>query len=241
MRWIIGGTSGIGAATADIFAQYDNGSIPLVSDARDCDVRDSSAVRGRLAKAVHACRVAGEPLKTIIYSAGVNELAFLGTMGEDGLEDAADVIDVNLMGFIRVLDAVMDPAIFPEAWRKGLAVIAITSDAAERPMRTSTAYCASKAGLNMAIKTSARELASHGIRVLGLAPGMTEGTGMTDYIDTTVPKLRGWTEEQAMDYEVSQEVTPGRVMPGELAVTILMMVNGPRHWTGDIVTVNGGR
>lgn len=241
MRWIIGGTSGIGAATADVFTQYDNGNCPLVSDADDCDVRDTTQVRHRLSRAVEASKDCDEQLKTIVYSAGVNELAFLGTMGDDGLHDAADVIDVNLMGFIRLLDAVMDETVFPADWRKGLVIIAVSSDAAERPMRTSTAYCASKAGLNMAIRTAARELASHGIRVLGLAPGMTEGTGMTDYIDATVPALRGWSEEQATAYEVSQEVTPGRVTPTELAVTVMMMVTGPKHWTGDIVTVNGGR
>lgn len=241
MRWIIGGTSGIGAAIANMFSRYDKEDIPLISDAGDCDVRDSAQVRHRLSRAVAAADQVDQRLKTIIYSAGVNELTFLGTMGDDGLIDAADVIDVNLMGFIRLLDAVMSDEVFPASWREGLTIIAISSDAAERPMRTSTAYCASKAGLNMAIRTSARELASHGIRVLGLAPGMTEGTRMTDYIDTTVPTLRGWTEEEAMEYEASQEVTPGRVTPEELAVTVLMMANGPKHWTGDIVTVNGGR
>lgn len=241
MRWIIGGSSGIGSATADIFSRNDNGIIPLVSDARDCDVRDSEAVRNRLMRAVQASEDSGGPLKTIVYSAGVNELAFLGTMGSDGLVDAADVIDVNLMGFIRLLDAVMAPDVFPSHWRNGLTIIAVSSDASERPMRTSAAYCASKAGLNMAIKSAARELASHGIRVMGIAPGMTEGTGMTDYIDTTVPALRGWSIQQTIDYERQQEVTPGRVTPGELAGVILAIANGPRHWTGDIVTVNGGR
>lgn len=240
MRWVIGGTSGIGAMCAEIFYKYDH-EAPIVDDASMCDVREASVIRSALHDVVAASFREGDPIKTIIYSAGANELAFLGTMGDDGLTDAADVIDVNLMGFIRLMDTIMDPEVFPVEWRKGLTVIAVSSDAAERPMRTSMAYCASKAGLNMAVKVAARELASHGIRVLGLAPGMTEGTGMTDYIDSTVPILRGWTTEETLRYEAQQEVTPGRVLPEELAVVLLMMANGPRHWTGDIVTVNGGR
>ena len=145
------------------------------------------------------------------------------------------------MGFIRLMDLIMDPEVFPEEWRDGVTVLAITSDAGERPMRTSMAYCASKAGLNMAIKVAARECAAHGIRVLGIAPGMTEGTDMTKYIDRTVPELRGWTEAKTVEYEIQQEVTPGRINREELAVVAIMAANGPRHWTGDIITVNGGR
>lgn len=240
MRWVIGGTSGIGAAIADIFNQYDKAK-PMVSDVKDCDVRGYDNIVRALSNVVHESDIEESPLKTIVYSAGVNDLMHLGSMRQSGALDAGDVIDVNMIGFIRLMDAVMDPEVFPEEWRDGLTVIAISSDAAERPMRTSMAYCASKAGLNMAVKVAARECAAHGIRVLGLAPGMTEGTKMTDYIDSTVPILRGWTTEETLRYEAQQEVTPGRVTPEELAVTALMMANGPRHWTGDIVTVNGGR
>ena len=240
MRWIIGGTSGIGAAIADIFDSYDQ-KAPLVSDAKDCDVRGYDNIVRALSNAVYEAKMEESPLKTIVYSAGVNDLMHLGSMRQSGTLDAGDVIDVNMIGFIRLMDAVMDPEVFPEEWRKNLTVIAISSDAAVRPMRTSMAYCASKAGLNMAVKVAARECGTHGTRVLGLAPGMTEGTRMTDYIDSTVPILRGWTTEETLRYEALQEVVPGRVQLKELAVTALMMANGPRHWTGDIVTVNGGR
>lgn len=240
MRWVIGGTSGIGAAIVDIFDDYDR-KTPMVSDVKDCDVRGYYNIVRALSNAVYESKMGESPLKTIVYSAGVNDLMHLGSMRQSGTLDAGDVIDVNLIGFIRLMDAVMDPEVFPVEWRKGLTVIAISSDAAERPMRTSMAYCASKAGLNMAIKVAARECGAHGTRVLGLAPGMTEGTRMTDYIDSTVPILRGWTTEETLRYEASQEVVPGRIAPAELAVVTIMIANGPRHWTGDIVTVNGGR
>lgn len=240
MRWVIGGTSGIGAAIAEIFGNYDKKS-PIVDDAYLCDVRRYDQMSSALHDAVVASAEEEDEIKTIVYSAGINDLAFLGTMGKDGMKHAEDVVDVNMMGFIRLMDLIMDKEVFPEEWRRGLTVLAITSDAGERPMRTSMAYCASKAGLNMAVKVAARECAAHGIRVLGIAPGMTEGTKMTQYIDSTVPGLRAWTEEQAIGYEQMQEVTPGRLIPEELAVVAIMAANGPIHWTGDIITVNGGR
>lgn len=241
MRWIIGGTSGIGKAVASLMAARHDADRVITSDASDCDVRGYDNITKRLRQVVGSAQDENDQVRTIVFSAGVNELAFLGTMSRNGTMDAGDVIDVNLIGFIRLMDAVMDPEVFPEAWRDGLTVIAVSSDAASRPMRTSMAYCASKAGLDMAIRVAARELAGHGIRVLGIAPGMTMGTKMTQYIDRTVPALRGWTQQQAVDYEIQQEVTPGRIHPVEIATTILMMEAGPRHWTGDIVTVNGGR
>lgn len=241
MRWIIGGTSGIGRAVANLMATRPDADQVITSDASDCDVRGYDNITKRLSQVVESAQDENDQVRTIVFSAGVNELAFLGTMGQSGALDAGDVIDVNLIGFIRLMDAVMDPEVFPEAWRDGLTVIAVSSDAASRPMRTSMAYCASKAGLDMSIRVAARELAEYGVRVLGIAPGMTVGTRMTDYIDSTVPELRGWTTEQALEYEKQQEVMPGRILPVEIAATVLMMEAGPRHWTGDIVTVNGGR
>lgn len=238
MIWIIGGTSGIGKAIA-LALSHKHGT--AVDGIESMDVRDTGQVRDRLRTIVREGILHNDPLTGIVYSAGANELSWLGEMGEDGIQDAMDILDVNVAGFWRVLDQLVSENLVPPGWWDGFSVLAITSDAARRPLRTSTAYCASKAALEMTVRTAARELSAVGIRVNGLAPGMTEGTKMTAYIDKRVPEVRGWTPAQAIEYEIQQEVMPGRVTPEELAEVAVAIMNGPCHWTGDIVTVNGGR
>lgn len=221
--WIIGGTSGIGKEIA--YRLQNCGHQIYVSDEAECDVTNSFAVHKY---------IEGLPrLANVVFSAGRNHLFHLGT----GVQSAyAEVIDVNLTGFINVIDALVE--LYPS---DPLTVLAIGSDAAVRPMRTSIAYCASKAGLHMAVKCAARELAGRGWQVNAIAPGMTHGTGMQRYIDATVPELRGWTEEEALAYEKTQEVVPGRVYKNEIATVAADMLTWPIHVNGEIVFVNGGR
>lgn len=224
--WVIGGTSGIGAATADMLADVFGHNV-IRSDEKDCDVTSEFAVQKFVQDLPR--------LDSVVYSAGTNYLFHLGT----GIPQAYQkVIDVNLTGFINVMDALAFTYSNPE---HHIRVVAVTSDAAIRPMRTSIAYCASKAGLDMAIRCAARELAHRGWRINGVAPGMVSGTRMSDYIDTAVPGLRGWTREFAEDYERLQEVVPGRIHPEEVAVVITEMLGWPDHFNGEIIRLNGGR
>jgi 2,3-dihydro-2,3-dihydroxybenzoate dehydrogenase len=71
-------------------------------------------------------------------------------------------------------------------------VVVVGSDAAWREMRTSVAYCASKAALHQAVRVIARERASEEFAINVVAPGMTEPTGMQEYVDESVPMIRKW-------------------------------------------------
>jgi NAD(P)-dependent dehydrogenase (short-subunit alcohol dehydrogenase family) len=145
---------------------------------------------------------------------------------------AGCIYDVNVLGFMRVLRAAVHTGC--------RSIVAISSDAATRPMRTSMAYCASKAALDMCVKCAARELAPE-IRVNAVSPGMTLGTAMTEYIDKTVPAMRGWTPEEAWEYEHSQIPAGRRARPEEIAQVVYDVLVGPEYMTGSIVTINGGR
>lgn len=231
--WVIGGTSGIGMATAKLLKSQ---MVTYVDGADTFDVRRSVRdFRWTILNELH--------LPThFVYCAGINHLEWLGA--EDGSVSPyphADVVDVNLNGFIRFIDAL---AYYREEYEEMAikpSIVAVSSDAAERPLRTSIGYCASKAGLNMAVKVAARELGPHGWRVNAVAPGMTEPTGMQEYVDRTIPAVRGWTTDHAMYYERSQEVTPGRITVDAVASTIVQTLMGPAHLNGSVITINGGR
>jgi NAD(P)-dependent dehydrogenase (short-subunit alcohol dehydrogenase family) len=216
--WVIGGTSGIGAAVAKHFAEDGQGNDVFITG-KEIDVRDEWPLSGYLDN--------NGPFDIVIYSAGVNRLNWI----HPDL-DMLDIYDVNVAGFVRVLGLLIGTTC--------RSVVAISSDAATRPMRTSIAYCASKAALDMAVRCAARELAP-GIRVNAVSPGMTANTEMTTYIDATVPKIRGWTKEHAAEYEKSQSPIGRRGTPQEIARVVYDVATGPDFMTGSIVPVNGGR
>lgn len=170
------------------------------------------------------------PFSHVAYCAGTESLRWIHEMTETEMQRT---LNVNLVGFVTVLQAIT-------VWQESCNVVAVTSDAAKNPMRGSIAYCSSKAGLEMAVRCAARELAPDW-RVNGVAPGTIEDTGMTRRNDAVIPALRGWSLEEAVEYETSRIPMARRASRAEIVDGILMVLNGPRYMTGEIVTINGGR
>lgn len=226
--WVIGGTSGIGEAAAEWL--LDEGANVHVTG-EDRDVRSIPTLHDELTR----IESSSAGLAGVVYSAGTNHLEWLGQTAHPHHRDP---IDVNLVGFINVLEVLARGELRHE---RPLSVVAVSSDAARRPMRTSIGYCASKAGLDMAVKVAARELGPFGWRVNAVSPGMTGETGMQAYVDKTVPLVRNWTEERTRKYEAEQEVISGRVHKNEVAEIIGHTLFGPEHLNGAIIEINGGR
>lgn len=226
---IIGASSGIGKAIATYVKET---GVPMCSEWSTpgtdiLDVRSSTEVFAMVRK--------DGPFDCIVYSAGINELAWASTLGAQFDTTMMNVWDINCMGFVRIMGA--HEQLYPKS--KGSAV-AISSDAARRPMRGSIAYCSSKAALDMAVKTLAREMAPRW-RINAVSPGITQGTEMTKYLDDTIPRFRGWTPEGAYQYEQSQIPMKRRAVPEEIASFVAQVLEGPEYMTGAILEVNGGR
>lgn len=221
---VIGGTSGIGEETANMIKGLHDWDV-FTPEKDELDVRSIGSVVAYLAN--HGS------FDYVVYAAGVNYLEWLG---KGYMPAHEDLIDVNLTGFIRFMDLIV-------AYQEDrtASVVVVGSDSAERPLRTSISYCASKAGLHQAARVAARELGPKGWRVNVVAPGMTDETGMQEYVDARVQEVRGWDEEFMRQYETSQEVVPGRISKAEVAEAIYFTLIGPAHLNGSIITINGGR
>lgn len=168
----------------------------------------------------------------VVYSVGVNELEWSWALTRESFDR---IMSTNVWGFINVLKALQTTG-------NSYSVLAITSDAARRPMRTSMAYCASKAALDQVIRVASRELAMEGWRINGLAPGKVEGTAMTRYVDERVLQIRGWTKERAEEYELQSSPIRRKLWTTEIAAAACdILLSDSIAWTGDIITVNGGR
>ena len=179
---ITGGASGLGAATAQHFR--DNGASVTLFD-RDAekgqalaaeigatfvqvDVTDADSVRDGLA----AARAAMGGINVAINCAGIATAErTLGRKGPHDLETYRRTIDVNLVGSFNVSRLAAAEMATNEGTEKGV-IVMTASIAAFDGQKGQAAYAASKAGIAGMCLPMARDLASTGIRVNAIAPGI---------------------------------------------------------------------
>jgi NAD(P)-dependent dehydrogenase (short-subunit alcohol dehydrogenase family) len=79
-------------------------------------------------------------------------------------------------------------------------IIFIGSYAHRHPFTNGTAYCAAKAGIEMATKTLAWELTAQDFAVMCVHPYHVTDTPMWKEVQDGVMKARSWTREEADEY-----------------------------------------
>jgi len=156
------------------------------------DVTDHAAT----AKALASLLDAG-PLQILVNNAGVHADAVMPGMAH---EQWSRVIDVSLNGFFNVTQPLLMPMI-QTRWGR---IINISSVAAIVGNRGQVNYAAAKAGLHGAARALAMELASRGITVNVVAPGiiaspMTAGVFTKEIIDRLVPMKRAGAPDEVGD------------------------------------------
>ncbi|MGH7122507.1 MAG: 3-oxoacyl-ACP reductase FabG [Acetobacteraceae bacterium] len=125
-----------------------------------CDLTDMRATEVALASVL----AEGVP-QILVHAAGIHDDAPLASMSEPQWRR---VIGVSLDGFY----AVTRPLLLPMISTRWGRIIAISSVAARLGNRGQTNYAAAKAGLEGAVRALAREVASRGITVNAVAPGI---------------------------------------------------------------------
>ena len=107
-------------------------------------------------------------IHAVINNAGIHDDAPMAGMRA---EQWHRVIDVSLHGFFNVTQ----PLLLPMARARFGRIVSISSIAAQIGNRGQTNYAAAKAALHGASRSLAREMASRGITVNVVAPGVIEG------------------------------------------------------------------
>lgn len=150
-------------------------------------------------------------IDVLINCAGVNGINWLEDVE---FSEFMEMIAVNTWGAAAMTKKLIEDGLFST----NPSVLNIISDASHRPMRASAAYNASKGALHIMTLQMARELYDrHGITVFGVSPNKLKGTGMSSQIDNDVQRVRGWTPEQAYEYQVSGLATKQETDPAQLA------------------------
>jgi len=138
------------------------------------------------------------------------------------------VLEVNLKGYFLVSQAVAK--VMVEQGVKGR-IIAISSISAEFGGSQQAHYCASKAGINLLVKSMAISLGPHGITVNAVLPGTVE----TDI-------NREALADPAARAHWSQRAPLGRLgQPEDIAGPVLFFATDDAAWcTGALLVVDGG-
>lgn len=188
-------------------------------DAILCDLSDHVAVEG-LIKAVE--EKAGRNVDILINNAGITDDALMMRMSDDAWNR---VIQMNLDVPFRLMRACIK-GMMKSRWGR---IINISSVVGAIGNAGQTNYCATKAGIVGMSKSLAKEVASRGITVNCVAPGMIQSP-MVDKIP----------DENKV--EMLKHIPVGRIgTPEDVAACVAFLAsNEASYVTGHVLHVNGG-
>ncbi|MCW3481315.1 3-oxoacyl-ACP reductase FabG [Neisseriaceae bacterium JH1-16] len=231
---VSGGSGGIGAAICRRLAEQ--GHEVLIHANRGLDRAEVLAAElqaaGHCARAIAFDVTSAEqsaaalealledgPIQILVNNAGVHDDAVLPGMRA---EQWHNVLDVSLNGFFHVTQPLLMPMIRTR-WGR---IVNVSSVAALAGNRGQVNYAAAKAGLHGATKSLALELASRGITVNAVAPGI---------IDTEM-------SESAFDAAAIKQMVPmqraGR--PDEVAALVgFLCSDDAAYISGQVLSING--
>jgi len=184
------------------------------------DVADTAAAK----EAIEADMEANGVYYGVVLNAGITrDNTFVGLSDEEWF----DVIDVNLNGFYNVLRPALMPMIRA---RKPARIVTLSSVSGVIGNRGQVNYSASKAGIIGASKALAVELASRGITVNCVAPGliktdMSEEILNSDFLDEVLKVIPAKRAGEA----------------GEVAGLVKFLLSDEASYiTRQVIGVNGG-
>jgi NAD(P)-dependent dehydrogenase (short-subunit alcohol dehydrogenase family) len=234
--FVTGGGTGIGLACARAIVA--GGGRVMLAGRREEVVRDAARALGSGADAV-ACDVTDDesveravratvdrlgPLRLAVNAAGTGSV---GSVLNSSTPDFARILDTNLTGAFRSVRA--EARAMKAAG--GGSIVNVSSIAGELTHRWMTAYCASKAGLNMLTRCAADDLGEHGIRVNAVMPSLVP-TDLTAPM-TAIPEVR---EEYLSRMPVARLGTTE-----DVSALVAFLLSDAAGWiTGQCIAVDGG-
>jgi NAD(P)-dependent dehydrogenase (short-subunit alcohol dehydrogenase family) len=236
---VTGAATGIGRATAELFAR--NGARVICFGLGGHDLEEVAcaisglAVHGdvtsaaNVADAINSCQ---GRLDTVINAAGLIVPDEPLTVSDDVW---AQTFDVNLTGTMRVCRTAV-----PLLKRQGGAIVNVASVAAFNSSPQSVSYAASKAAVVSYTRSLAYAHGADGIRANAVAPGWVR-TPMSEFEMHLSAEKNGTTVE--IEFEALEgRIALGRVaQPSEIAACCLFLASDEASFvTGAVLVADGG-
>ncbi|HEY4057917.1 MAG TPA: SDR family oxidoreductase [Kofleriaceae bacterium] len=231
---ITGGTTGIGLATAKLFAAEGarlvvTGTNPVTLEAARHELGDTARVIASDAgdgAAYAAIAASGIKLDGIFLNAGIAKFAPVTGFDEATLDE---VLRVNVKGpFLAIKH--LAPLV-----QRGGSVVVTTSINNQLGMPGSAMYAASKAAARSLVRVAAVELAAQGIRVNAVSPGPVE-TPLYGKLGLTPEVVQGFAKD------LSGKIALGRFgRSDEVARAALFLISDDSSFmTGEEIVLDGG-
>lgn len=161
----------------------------------------------------------------LVYCAGVGTSRPLNFFKHEIIQD---VLQVNLLGFIEFVRCFAKR----KRYNRGMRIVGISSIAALRGDKTHTAYSASKAGMDGAVRCLAKELADKNICINTVAPAMIKTAMYEGYLANN-------GEESNIELLKRQYLGLGETKDVAAAIAFLMS-QAAKFITGICMPVDGG-
>lgn len=252
---VTGGASGIGYATVEEFIKDGanvtvcdiNPTAPEFKGAKEgqilyvpTDVTSRESVKNMVAKTVETFG----HLDVLVNNAGINIPRLLvDEAGQYELDDGVwdKVMNVNVKGLFYCSQEAARVML-----KQGYGVIVnMSSECGLEGSEGQSVYAASKGAVNALTRSWAKELGKHGIRVVGIAPGILEATGLrTISYETALAYTRGITVDQLRaGYSKTGTIPLGRSGKlSEVASTVAFMASEQASYIhGVTLNVAGGK
>jgi len=235
---VVGGGSGIGRATAELFAS--EGASVAVADINKAGLGETAELLRAVGANVseHVCDITnpddidlliGEvvaahgQLDMVTSTVGWSDTTFFAHEDETYWRK---IVDINLMGSIFLCRSAL--RVLSE--QKSGSIVLTSSDAGKVGTMGETVYAAAKAGVIGFVKSLARETARDGIRINAISPGPTD-----------TPLLRAQSDQHVIDKMIRAVPLKRMGTPIEQAAAIVFLASESASFiTGQTISVSGG-
>ena len=237
---LLAGIGGIGAAVAELLGQQGASLYVVDIDAEKlenaklcnnaikhcavCDFSDINSIEGTVKELQ---KVSGS-LDGFVFCSGITASRPFKLAKYDSM---LNVMNVNFFSFVEIVRCVTKKG----NYNSNMSIVGISSVGAFLGNASQTAYCASKAAMNGAVRSIAIELASKSIRINTIAPGTTD-----------TPMFRIAEKEFGSDSEAFnrrlQRQYLGLCQPEDIANAVAFLLSDmSRMITGCCLGVDGGK
>lgn len=249
---VTGGDSGIGSHITETLQS--NGANVIVADLNvkteekssnlytvQTDVTSKKSVENM----VHLAVEKYNRIDALVNNAGVNLPRLLVDVKGEKPEYEIDEKDFDFMVNVNQKGPVLCAQAATRQFLKqdSGVIVNVTSEAGMEGSAGQSIYSATKGALNGLTRSWAKELGEHNIRVVGVAPGINEKTGLTtDAYNEALAYTRNTTVEE-LGSNYSSSIPLGRVGKlDEIADLVTYLVSDHSSYiTGTTINISGGK